>query len=551
MPPDRPTAAALPLALVVCVLVVAGVAATPGIAVGKPLTATAPQNPAAGEAALALDRPTRRLIQQGLRNEGFDPGTPDGLFGPRTRAAIRDWQQSRRASPPGYLSGAEVELLRTAATPHPAVSESAPPPQPAPAVEPDASSPAAPPVSTPQADSNPAPPAVATKANRQNAAATNTEPTSRPAAGSGTVQLPPDIMVDRHLVRTERFLADGDPSAALESMNESLALHQEHDVVLQDDFDFQNGQVAFAAGRTQTAVRSLNEYPVVAGREGEFYREALESVDAAEVRLERKAAQRRRAELERRRADAARRRAARWPPGHLFRDCETCPEMVVLRGSAVALGRYEVTLREYRAFASVTTGGASDGRSNVLSDGEDRDHSWRNPGFPQTDRHPVRCVSWDDAQSGVCVLADPDHGNRVSSTHDRDIGGSGGEFSARMQLLRYGGHRSGRQPRPQQIGPVGPARERGRGGRRPAPWTTVGAATRPQASASRRHRSSAMPQLTKGLLLAQNRTLTELALPWPTPPTAQRSSAARRTQAIQRPGDDVTPWTGSRTASRS
>ena len=29
-----------------------------------------------------LDRSTRRLIQQGLRNEGFDPGTPDGLFGP-------------------------------------------------------------------------------------------------------------------------------------------------------------------------------------------------------------------------------------------------------------------------------------------------------------------------------------------------------------------------------------------------------------------------------------------------------------------------------------
>ena len=58
---------------------------------------------------LDLDRSTRRLIQQGLRNQGFDPGTPDGLFGPRTRAAIRDWQQSRGAWPTGYLNGAEAE----------------------------------------------------------------------------------------------------------------------------------------------------------------------------------------------------------------------------------------------------------------------------------------------------------------------------------------------------------------------------------------------------------------------------------------------------------
>ena len=196
MPCDRLTAAGLPLALLVCVLVAVGVAETLGAAVG--------------EAALALDRPTRRLIQQGLCNEGFDPGMPDGLFGPRTRAAIRDWQQSRGASPTGYLNGAEAELLRTAAMPPP-------PPRAAPAVEPDAASADAPPAFTAEADSNPAPPPVATEAAPQNAAATNTEPMSRPPPGSANAQLPPDILVDRHLLRAERLLADGDLTAALEA----------------------------------------------------------------------------------------------------------------------------------------------------------------------------------------------------------------------------------------------------------------------------------------------------------------------------------------------
>ena len=65
----------------------------------------AAQDPAAVEESLDLDRPARRLIQQGLRNEGFDPGTPDGLFGPRTRAAIRRWHEARAAPSSGSSVG--------------------------------------------------------------------------------------------------------------------------------------------------------------------------------------------------------------------------------------------------------------------------------------------------------------------------------------------------------------------------------------------------------------------------------------------------------------
>ena len=64
------------------------------------------------EEGLGLDRVSRREIQEGLRAAGFDPGGADGMFGPRTRAAIRRWQSSRGARATGYLDGASVASLR-------------------------------------------------------------------------------------------------------------------------------------------------------------------------------------------------------------------------------------------------------------------------------------------------------------------------------------------------------------------------------------------------------------------------------------------------------
>ena len=380
------TAAVLAVAAVVSVPI--AVAATNGTAVQQETAPTAAaRDPAAVEASLGLDRPARRLIQQGLRNEGFDPGAPDGLFGPRTRAAIRAWQQSRGALPTGYPNAAEAELLRTVATPPPALPEASSPPQAVPVDAASVSTAAAAPASASQPDSNPPPAPVATEVD-PHAAETNTQQRTRAAAGTGTVQLPPEILIDRHLVRAERLLAAGDPNAALEEMNEILALRAEHNLASQDSFDFEYAQVAYAAGRTETAIASLNQYLASAGRQGEFYREALELLDSAEVRSERDAAERT--------------RLARWPPGEVFRDCEACPEMVVLPGSALALGRYELTVGEYRAFASAT---ARDAGGRCVTFATADSYSWRDPSFPQTDRHPVTCLSWNDAQAYLSWLS--------------------------------------------------------------------------------------------------------------------------------------------------
>ena len=78
----------------------------------------------ANEDELALDHQTRHLIQQGLANDGFDPGTADGQFGPATRAAIRAWQTARGAPATGYLDDVQAELLRSAAAPAPHVTGS-------------------------------------------------------------------------------------------------------------------------------------------------------------------------------------------------------------------------------------------------------------------------------------------------------------------------------------------------------------------------------------------------------------------------------------------
>ena len=108
-----------------------------------------------------------------------------------------------------------------------------------------------------------------------------------------------------------------------------------------------------------------------------------------------------------------------------FRDCPHCPEMVVLPSGAFrmgstegqpderpvhqvrvpkfALGRFEVTLSQYEAFVVATNylgAGCSVVEGNASLDWS-TEASWRRPGFGQEDRHPVVCVSWDDAQAYV------------------------------------------------------------------------------------------------------------------------------------------------------
>jgi peptidoglycan hydrolase-like protein with peptidoglycan-binding domain len=64
------------------------------------------------EAQLQLDRDERRSVQRDLELLGYDPRGIDGIFGPGTRAAIRNWQDQNDFDPTGYLSGNQIALLQ-------------------------------------------------------------------------------------------------------------------------------------------------------------------------------------------------------------------------------------------------------------------------------------------------------------------------------------------------------------------------------------------------------------------------------------------------------
>jgi membrane-bound lytic murein transglycosylase B len=62
------------------------------------------------ERVLTLDE--RFELQQQLARHGFDIGAPDGLLGPRTRIAIRNFQVSVGLVPDGFASSSVLDRLR-------------------------------------------------------------------------------------------------------------------------------------------------------------------------------------------------------------------------------------------------------------------------------------------------------------------------------------------------------------------------------------------------------------------------------------------------------
>ena len=74
-------------------------------------------SPEETEASLNLDRAKRERIQIGLREMGFDPGSPDGYLGRNSRKAIMAWQRKNRHPVTGYLTDDQASTILTATPP--------------------------------------------------------------------------------------------------------------------------------------------------------------------------------------------------------------------------------------------------------------------------------------------------------------------------------------------------------------------------------------------------------------------------------------------------
>lgn len=132
-------------------------------------------------------------------------------------------------------------------------------------------------------------------------------------------------------------------------------------------------------------------------------------------------------------ADAA--NASTAPAPEQFRDCDACPEMIVIPPGGVligspakepgrqpdegpqteirfdlpfAIGRFEITREQYQAFLTSSghkvTGGCVTDRRKPGTWAPDDKTSFDDPGFEQAANHPAACVSWNDANAYVVWL---------------------------------------------------------------------------------------------------------------------------------------------------
>ena len=228
----------------------------------------------AAEATLRLDRTARRQIQQRLQAAGFDAGAADGLFGPRTRAAIRQWQESRAAPATGYLNRPAVETLTNPDSPAPLPAS--------PGYRTVA--PATPPAIT-QASPPPEAAAPLPDAPPQHTATDELPPSSAqpPQIPDGSLPLDALIQVDRFFLRIERQLQAGDHAAAFLTIEQIAQLYDTRGIQKPPDVEYRYAQLAAQAGSFHSARDAADRYIAATGRDGAHYRDVLKLLDLIEL----------------------------------------------------------------------------------------------------------------------------------------------------------------------------------------------------------------------------------------------------------------------------
>ncbi len=95
-------------------------------------------------------------------------------------------------------------------------------------------------------------------------------------------------------------------------------------------------------------------------------------------------------------------------------------KFVPVPGTEVLFSIWETRVRDFAAFVNDPASGYdyAKGEDPFILTGQgweqSSEASWKNPGFPQTDDHPVSCVSWEDARAFCAWLSRQDNGGRYT-----------------------------------------------------------------------------------------------------------------------------------------
>lgn len=192
-----------------------------------------------------------------------------------------------------------------------------------------------------------------------------------------SAQLPPEIMVDKHLLQAEELLEKKDYGGAFKEMEKIVALQKEHNLTLPDAFLFKYAKVALKVGEPETTIDGVKKYLVAAGKKSEFYKEALALLNEAEQMLP--------LEPE----------IVVIPSGHFLMGCvsgigceydeDPVHEVSI---ASFEMSKYEVTFEEYDRFTKAI------GREQANDEGWGRG------------RRPVINVSWDGAVAYAAWLSE-------------------------------------------------------------------------------------------------------------------------------------------------
>ena len=102
------------------------------------------------------------------------------------------------------------------------------------------------------------------------------------------------------------------------------------------------------------------------------------------------------------------------PENKKDRQSDESPQHVVTIPNPFAISRCEITVGQFKQFVQETnhrTTAEENGKGCFVWNAEKKqaeqlpERNWKNPGFAQTDAHPVVCVSWDDTTAYVKWLS--------------------------------------------------------------------------------------------------------------------------------------------------